>query len=132
MGCCVLQCGIQHQWIAQRQVGPVSVYCDGLGCHVLCLPHGIPVWQYISPKTKVVNMPAVLLRDVVTPKNKASGVVGSALSVLRSPFSIYSLSHQCASHNIFWLIGTPKIAIGIKLLQENASEIFEELCLNML
>ena len=27
----------QHQWIAQRQVGPVSVYCDGVGCHVLCL-----------------------------------------------------------------------------------------------
>ena len=33
-----------HQWIAQRQVCPVSVYCDGAGCLVLCLRHGIPVW----------------------------------------------------------------------------------------
>ena len=23
-----------NQWIAQRQVGPVSVYCDGVGCRV--------------------------------------------------------------------------------------------------
>ena len=28
MGNCVFQCDIPHQWIAQRQVGPVSVYCD--------------------------------------------------------------------------------------------------------
>ena len=27
---------------------PVSVYCDGVGCHVLCLRHGIPVWQHID------------------------------------------------------------------------------------
>ena len=30
--------------------GPVSVYCDGVGCHVLCLRHGIPVWQHIGTK----------------------------------------------------------------------------------
>ena len=35
MGSCVFQCDIPHQWIAQRQVGPVSVYCDGMGCHVV-------------------------------------------------------------------------------------------------
>ena len=35
MGHCVFQCDIPHQWIAQGQVGPVSVYCDGVGCHVL-------------------------------------------------------------------------------------------------
>ena len=46
MGSCVFQCDVPHQWIAQRQVGPVSVYCDGVGCHVLCLRHGIPVWQH--------------------------------------------------------------------------------------
>ena len=40
---CVFQCDVPHQWIAQRQVGPVSVYCDGAGCHVLCLQHDIPV-----------------------------------------------------------------------------------------
>ena len=48
MGSCVFQCDVPHQWIAQRQVGPVSVYCDGVGCHVLCLRHGIPVWQHIG------------------------------------------------------------------------------------
>ena len=25
------QCDVPHQWIAQRHVGPVTVYCDGLG-----------------------------------------------------------------------------------------------------
>ena len=30
-----------HQLIAQRQGGPVYVYCDEVGCHVLCLRHGI-------------------------------------------------------------------------------------------
>ena len=48
MGSCVFQCDVPHQWIAQRQVGPMSVYCDGVGCHVLCLWHGITVWQYIG------------------------------------------------------------------------------------
>ena len=37
MGSCVFQCDVPHQWIAQRQVGPMSVYCDEVGCHVLCL-----------------------------------------------------------------------------------------------
>ena len=31
MGSCVFQCDIPHQWIAQRQIGPVSVYCEGWG-----------------------------------------------------------------------------------------------------
>ena len=31
MGSCVFQCDVPHQWIAQRQVGPVYVYCDGVG-----------------------------------------------------------------------------------------------------
>ena len=35
MGSCVFQCDVPHQWIAQRQAGPVSVYCDEMGCHVL-------------------------------------------------------------------------------------------------
>ena len=26
----LFQCDVPHQWIAQRQVGPVSVYCDGI------------------------------------------------------------------------------------------------------
>ena len=48
MSSCVLQCDVQHQWIAQLQVGPVSVLCDGVGCHVLCLRHDVPVWQHIG------------------------------------------------------------------------------------
>ena len=41
--------------IAQQQVGPVCVYCDGVGCHVLCLRHGIPVWQHIGQSTTATN-----------------------------------------------------------------------------
>ena len=51
MGSCVFQCDVPHQWIAQQQVGPVSVYCDGVGCHALCLRHGISVWQHITTAT---------------------------------------------------------------------------------
>ena len=45
MDCRVFHCDVPHQWIAQWQVNPMSVYCDG--CHVLCLRHGIHVWQHI-------------------------------------------------------------------------------------
>ena len=51
MGSCIFQCDIPHQWIAQRQVGPMSVYCDEMGCCVLCLRHAIPVWQHIGQNT---------------------------------------------------------------------------------
>ena len=51
MGSCVFQCDVPHQWIAQRQAGPVSVYCDGVGFHILCLRHGIPVLQHIGQST---------------------------------------------------------------------------------
>ena len=33
----------------------VSVYCDGVGCHVLCLRHGIPVWQHIGQSTTAIS-----------------------------------------------------------------------------
>ena len=49
MGSCVFQCDVPLK--AHRQVGPVSVYCEGIGCHVLCLRHGIPVWQHIGQST---------------------------------------------------------------------------------
>ena len=55
MGSSVFQCDVPHQWIAQRKVGPVSVYCDGVGCHVLCLWHGIPVWQHIGQSTTATS-----------------------------------------------------------------------------
>ena len=40
--CCV-QCYVPTQWISQRQVGTVSVYCDGVGCHIL--------WKNIGQST---------------------------------------------------------------------------------
>ena len=51
IGSCVSQFDVPLQMIAQRQVGPVSVYCDGVWCHVLCLRHGISVWQNIGQST---------------------------------------------------------------------------------
>ena len=53
MGSCVFQCDVPHQWRAQRQVGPV--YCDGVGCRVLCLWHGISVWQHIGQSTTATS-----------------------------------------------------------------------------
>ena len=53
MDSCVLQGDVPHQWIAQRQVRHMSVYCDG--CHVLCLRHDIPVWQHIGQSTTATN-----------------------------------------------------------------------------
>ena len=55
MGSCVFQCDVPHQWIAQRQVGPMSVYCDGVGCHVLWLRYGISVWQHIGQSTTAIS-----------------------------------------------------------------------------
>ena len=55
MGSCVFQCDVPHRWIAQRQVGPVSVYCDGVGCRDLCLRHGISVWQHIGQSTTATS-----------------------------------------------------------------------------
>ena len=55
MGICVFQFDVPHQWLAKRQVGPVSVYCDGVGCHVLCLRHGISVWQHIGQSTTATS-----------------------------------------------------------------------------
>ena len=55
MGSCLFQCDVPRQWIAQQQVGPVSVYCDVVGCHVLCLRHDIPVWQHIGQSTTATS-----------------------------------------------------------------------------
>ena len=55
MGSGVFQCDVPHQLIAQRQVGPVSVYCDGVRCRVMCLRHGIPVWQHIGQSTTTTS-----------------------------------------------------------------------------
>ena len=60
MGSFVFQCDVPHQWIAQRQVGPLSVYCDGFGCHVLCLRHVIPVRG-----TTLVKVPLLQVGTVV-------------------------------------------------------------------
>ena len=33
----------------------VSVYYDRVGCHVLCLQHGIPVWLHIGHSTTAIS-----------------------------------------------------------------------------
>ena len=55
IGSCVFQCGVPHQWIAKRHVGPMPVYCNLVGCHVLSLPHGISVWQHIGQDTTATS-----------------------------------------------------------------------------
>ena len=58
MGSCVFQCDVPHQWIAKWQVGPASVCCSSVGCHVLCLQHGImpgPVWQHVGQSTTATS-----------------------------------------------------------------------------
>ena len=56
MGSCVFQCNVPYQRIAQQQVDPVSVYCDGVVCHVLSLRHGIPVRQLIGQSITATNI----------------------------------------------------------------------------
>ena len=51
----VLKCDVLCQLIAQRQDDHVSVYCDGLRCHVVCLRHDIPVWQHIGQNTTATS-----------------------------------------------------------------------------
>ena len=54
---------------------PVSVYCDGVGCCVLCLWHGVPVWQHIGQSTTATNrhrrdMTSDVSKRLKTPTNK--------------------------------------------------------------
>ena len=55
MGSYVFQCDIPHQWIAQQQIDPVSVYYDKWGVMSLCLQHDIPVWQHIGQSTTATS-----------------------------------------------------------------------------
>ena len=36
-------------------IGDEIEYCDGVGCHVLCLRHGNPVWQHIRQSTTATS-----------------------------------------------------------------------------
>ena len=68
MGSCVFQCDFPHQWIAQRQVSPVFVFCDGVGCHDLCLRLGIPVLQLIGQRTTTTNRQRHDMTSDIKPK----------------------------------------------------------------
>ena len=71
MGSCAFQCDVTHQWIAQPQVDPVSLYCDGVGCHVMCLWHGISVWQHIGHSTNATGTVAIwpqMFKSDIKPK----------------------------------------------------------------
>ena len=104
MGSCVFQCDVPHQWIAQRQVGPVSVYCDGVGCRVLCLRHGISAWQHIGLSITATSRH----RRDITPTNKQrTNTKLFAFNFLRSPncwhiFILWQLSykHSPSQNNI--------------------------------
>ena len=74
IGSCVFQCDVPHQWIAQQQVHPVSVYCDGVACHVLCLQPDNPVWQHIGQLTTTTSRQCCYMtsdvKATVNPNNK--------------------------------------------------------------
>ena len=72
MGICSFQCKVPLQWILQQQVGPVSIYCDRIGCHVLCLRNGIPVWLHFGQSTTATSRQAIwsqMLKRCQTPIN---------------------------------------------------------------
>ena len=50
-GCHVLCLYTVTGWVPY----PVSVYCDRVGCQVLCLQHCIPVWQHIGQSTTATS-----------------------------------------------------------------------------
>ena len=52
---CAFRCDVPHQWISQRQVGPMYVYCEGVRCYVLCLRHGVLVWQHNDQSTTAIS-----------------------------------------------------------------------------
>ena len=56
MGSCDIQCGAPHQWHNGRSaLWLYTHYCDGMGCHVLCLQHGIPMWPHIIQNTSATS-----------------------------------------------------------------------------
>ena len=79
MGSSVFQCDVPHRWIAQRQVGSISVYCDGVGCHVLCLRHGIPVWQHIGQSTTATQM----FKSMLDPNKQKTNKIYTYVCVLK-------------------------------------------------
>ena len=98
MGSYVFQCDVPCQCIAQH-VGPVSVCCDGVVCHVLCLRHGISVWLYIGQSTTATSRHrrdmTLDVKMTLNPKqtnlvNKKAACIGSPSddhSVKQSPIS---------------------------------------------
>ena len=58
IGSCVFQWDVPHQWIPQRQVAPPPCLCIlwWVGCHVLYLRHGKPVWQHILVKVPLLQV----------------------------------------------------------------------------
>ena len=98
MGSCVFQCDVPHQWIAQRQVGPASVYCDGVGCHVLCLRHDISVCGSTLVKVPLLQAGTVaiwpqMFQSVVIQTNKQS------IQQKR-----YCFPYQTYSYTIIWFL----------------------------
>ena len=55
IGSYVFLCNVPHQWRV-RQIRPVYLYYNGVWCHVLCLRHGIPLWQHIGQSTTTTSI----------------------------------------------------------------------------
>ena len=100
MGSCVFQCDVPHKWIAQRQVGSVSVYCDGVGCHVLCLQHGISVGQHIGQSKTATSRHRRVMTSDVKPKQTngthvhLSAQRGSALGPIENSGDKWAIFYQ--------------------------------------
>ena len=97
MGSCVFYCDVPYQKIAQRQVSPVSVYCDGVWCHVLCLRHGFPVWQHIGQRTTATRRYRRDLRcqsDVKPQKKQKVYLFQSEVSLHKCKISPFKTSNR--------------------------------------
>ena len=73
---CVIQCDVPHQWIAQWQVGPVSVYCDrtewgvvSCVCGMAFLCGSISVKVPLLQEGTIAIWPHILKNDAKAKKN---------------------------------------------------------------
>ena len=81
-GSCFFPCNVPCQCITHRQVGPD--YCDGVGCHALCLRHGIPVWQHNCQSITATSRHRRDTTSKFNLKNNVKPLQSNVLSLVRS------------------------------------------------
>ena len=114
MGSCVFPCDVPHQWMAQRQVGPVCVYCDGVVCHVLCLRHGI-FWaahwsKYYCYKQAPSRYDLRCFKAMLNPNKPA--LIKRTTSQLGSVYMIWYGGMSCTAPASFQCGSTVQSVIG--------------------